>query len=199
MDVYLCLLHGCYSSTESTGEPAGTSTPYQSLLWSLLHILLGSLLHSLLESLLCVCMKELCVRAAPKRCVLQEELGFPPDALGRWKSLSSWNGWHKCWRTEPTCLNASGTMITITNNIIITIITMAIIPLPSSLSALDCICTHIPTICRLWAAGFARKSESQDPIVYFFCRIYNCDCQYHDYEALWDLIVVGTMKIRFTL
>jgi len=25
MDIYLCLLNGCYSSTESTGEPSGTS------------------------------------------------------------------------------------------------------------------------------------------------------------------------------
>jgi hypothetical protein len=37
---------------------------------------------------------------------------------------------------------------------------MAIIPLTLSLSALDWMCTHTPTICRLHAADFARTSES---------------------------------------
>ena len=171
MNVYLCLLHGCYSSTESTGKPAGTWTRYQSLLWSLLDILLGSLLHSLRESLLDISMTEQCLRAAPERCMLREELSFPQDAFARRKSLSLWMVRHEYWWTESTCLSPSGTKITITNTIIIAIITMAIIPLPSSLSALDWLCTHAPTICRLQAADFARKSEFQDPIFYFFCRL----------------------------
>ena len=158
MDVHLWLLHGCYSSTESTREPAGTWTPYQSLLWSLLDILLGSLLD--------ISMTEQCLRAAPERCILWKELSFPHDAFGGRKSLSLWKVWHEYWSTESTCLSPSGTMITISNTIIIAIITMAIIPLPSPLSALDWMCTHTPTICRLQAADFARKSESQDPI---FC------------------------------
>jgi hypothetical protein len=37
---------------------------------------------------------------------------------------------------------------------------MAIISLTSSLSALDWMCTHTPTISRLQAADFARTSES---------------------------------------
>ena len=171
MDEYLGLLHGCYSSTESTGETAGTWMPYQSLLWSLLDILLGSLLHSILERLLEVCMTEQCLRAAPERCILRKELSCPHEPFGWGQSLGLWKVWCKCWRTESTCLSSSGTMITITNTNIITIITMAIIPLPSSQSAMNWMCTHTPTICRLRAADFATKSESQDPIVYFFCRI----------------------------
>jgi len=171
MDVYLYLLHGCYSSMESTGEPTGTWTPYQSLLWSVFDIILGSLHHSLRESLLDIFMTEQCLRAAPERCMLQEELSFPHDAVGGWKSLGVWQVWHEYWQTESPCLSPSGTMITITNTIIIAIITMAIIPLPSSLSALDRMCTHTPTICRLQEADFARKSVTQDPIFYYFCKI----------------------------
>jgi len=168
MDVYLCLLHVCYSSMESTGEPAGTWTPYQSLLWSLLAILLGSLVHSILESMLEVCMTEQCLRAAPGWCILRKQLSCPHDAVGRGQSPGLKMVWHECWWTESTCLRASGNMITITNNII-TIITMAIIPLPSSQSALNWVCTHTPTICTLQAADFARTSESKDSIFYFFC------------------------------
>jgi hypothetical protein len=60
-------------------------------------------------------------------------------------------------------------------------------------------CTHTPTIHRLQAADFARTSESKDPIFSFFCWIQNCNCQYRNYEALQDLLVVGTIKIWFTL
>ena len=200
MNICLCLLHGWYSSTESTKEPAGTSTSYQSLLWSLLDILLGSLLYSLIESLLAVCMSEQRMRAVPARWILQQELSFPHDGFGSWKSVSLWKVWHKCWWTESTCLIASGTMITITNTIIIiTIITISVILLPIWISALDWMCTHIPPIGRLQVGDFGTNFESQDPIFNFFCRIYNCDFQYHDYKALWDPIVVGTIKIWFTL
>jgi hypothetical protein len=68
-------------------------------------------------------------------------------------------------------LSASGTMFTITNTIIIAIITMAIIPLTLSLSALDRMGTYSPTICRLQVADFARTSESKDPIFYYFYQI----------------------------
>jgi hypothetical protein len=57
-------------------------------------------------------------------------------------------------------LSTSATIFTITNTIIIAIITMAIILLTLLLLALDWMCTHIPTICRLQAADFARTSES---------------------------------------
>ena len=184
---------------ESTGEPAGIWTPYQSLVWSLLDILLESLLYTLLESLLDYCITVQCLRDAAERCKHNEELSFLRDAFGRWKSMSRWKVWLECWRTESTWLSASGTICTITNTIIIAIITMAIIPLTSSLSALDWICAHTPTIWRLQAADFARTSESYNPIFYFFCWIYICDCQYRNYEALQDLIVVGTIKIWFIL
>ena len=145
--------------------------PYQSLLWSLLDILLGSLLHSLLGSVLDDSMTEYCLRAAPEKCVHREELSLPYDAFSRWKCRSLWKVWHECGRTESTCLSASGTIITITNAIIIAIIIMTIISLPASPSPLDWMCPHTPTICWLLAADFARKSESQNSIFYFFRRI----------------------------
>ena len=118
MDVYLCLLHCCYSITECTGEPAGTWMTYQSLLWSLLDILLGNLHYSLLESLLDVCMTVQCLRAVPERCILQEELSFPHNAFGWWESLSLRNDSHECWGMESTGLSSSSTMIIITDTII---------------------------------------------------------------------------------
>jgi hypothetical protein len=74
-------------------------------------------------------------------------------------------------------------MITITDTITIAIIAIAIIP-----SATDLMRTHTPTIGGKRAADSAGKSEleicsPQDPIVYLSCRIYGCNCQYHDYEA----------------
>jgi hypothetical protein len=138
------------------------------------------------------------VTAAPEICILWDQLNFPHDTLAQWKSQSLRKVWHECWRTESTCLSATGTMITITNTIIITIITMTIILYPSSLSALDWMCTHTAIICSLQAADFARKYVSQYPIFNFFCWIQNCDCQYHDYEVLWNLIVLATIKIWFT-
>jgi hypothetical protein len=199
MHLYLCLQHGCYSSTESTGEPDGTWTADQSILWSLLEILLEMTLYSLLESLLVLCITEQCSWAAPEGCTLWEELSFPHNAFGWWKHVSWWMVWHECSQIESTCLSPSGTMITITNTIIITIITMAIISLQSSLSAPNWMCTNTHTICSLWVADCARYYESQDPIFYFFDGIQNCDCQYHDCEAFWDLIAMCTVKIRFTL
>ena len=171
MDVYLGYLHGCYSSTVSTGEPAGTWTPYPSLLWSLHDILLVSPLYSLLRSLLDACMTARWSRAAAGRCIHWQQLSFPQDAFGWWKFIRYWKVWHECWRTESIYLSAPGTMITITNTFIVTIISMAIIPLPSSLSALDWMCIHSPTICRLQAADCARKSESDDRISFFFSTI----------------------------
>ena len=170
MDVCWCLLYGCNSSTESAGKSAGTWIPYQSVLWSpldmllgtLLEMLLGSLLHSRLGSFLQICMTEQCVNAVSERCILWEELSFPHDAFGRWKYMSLGKVWYKCWQTESACLCASGTIITITNTINIIIITIAIMPLPPLLSALDWMCTHTLTICRLWVADFAWKSKSQD-------------------------------------
>jgi hypothetical protein len=41
----------------------------------------------------------------------------------------------------------------------------------SSLSARDSMCLYTPTISRLRAADFATKSESQNSIFHFFCRI----------------------------
>ena len=95
-------------------------------------------------------------------------------------------------------------MITITNTITIAIITIAIIPLPSSPSAPDRMRTHTPTIGGKRAADPTGKSESeicspQDLIVYPFCRIQGCNCQHHDHEASWDLIVVAALKIRLRL
>ena len=156
---------------ESTGKPAGIWTPYQSLVWSLLDILLVCLFYSLLQSLLDDCITAQCLRAAAERCKHREMVSFPHNTFGRWKSISCWKVWHECCQTESTWLSPFGTTFTITNSIIITIITMAIIPLTLSLSALDWICTYTPTICRLQAADFARTSESKDPIFYFFCRI----------------------------
>ena len=65
-------------------------------------------------------------------------------------------------------------------------------------------CTHTPTIGGNKAADSTGKSESeicspQDPIVYLSCRIYSRNCQHHDREASWDLVAVGTLKIRFKL
>jgi hypothetical protein len=145
---------------ESTGEPAGIWTPYQSLVWSLLDILLVSLFYSLLQSMIDDCIWVQCLGAVAERCKHCEELSFPRDASGQWKSMSCWKVLHQCWQTESTWLNTSGTMFTITNTIIIVIITMAIIPLTSSLSALDWMCIHTHTICRLQAADFVRTSES---------------------------------------
>jgi hypothetical protein len=161
MEVYLCYLHSCYSSRETTREAAGIWTPYQSLVWSLLDILLISLFYSLLQSLLNdSIITAQCLRAAAERWKHRKELSFPYNAFGRWKSISCWKVLHECWQTESTWMSASGTMFTITNTIIITLITMAIIPLTSSLSALDWMCNHTPTIWRLQAADFARSSES---------------------------------------
>jgi len=145
---------------ESTGEPAGIWTPYQSLVWSLLDILLVSLFYSLLQSVLDDCITAQCLRAAAERCKDCEELSFPYYAFRQCKSMRYWKVLHECWRTESTWLSASGTIFTITYTIIITIITMAIIPLTSSLSALDWMCTHTPTIGRLQAPDFARTSAS---------------------------------------
>ena len=156
---------------ESSGEPAGTWTPHQSLLWSQLDILLGSLLHSLLLSILDDCMAGQYLRAAAEICIHWEELSCPRDAFGRWKSPCCWELWQECWQTESTCLSASGTLITITNTIIIAIIARAIVPLPSSLSAMIRMCTHTPTLSAPQGADFPRISESQDPIFYLFCRM----------------------------
>ena len=145
---------------ESTGEPGGIWTPYQSIVWSLLDILLESLFYSLLQSLLDDCKIVQWLRAAVERCKHREELSIPCDAFGWWISMSCLKVLYKCWQTESTWLSVSGTMLTITNTIIIAIITMAIIPLTSSLSALDWICTHTPKTCRLQTADFARTSES---------------------------------------
>jgi hypothetical protein len=161
MEVYLCLLHGCYSSMESTGKPAGSWTPYQSLVWSLLDtIQLVSLLYSLLQSLLDDCITAQCLRAAAERCKHHEKLSFPCDVFGQRKSMSCLNVLHEYWGTQSTWMSACSTMFTITNTIIIAIITVAIIPLTLSLSAQDWMCTHTPTICRLQAADFAWTSES---------------------------------------
>jgi hypothetical protein len=161
MEVYLCKLHGCYSSMETTGEPAGIWTPYQSLVWSLLDILLICLFYSsLLQSLLDYCITVQCLRAAAERCKHHEEFSFPCNAFGQWKSMSYGKVLHECWWTESTWLSASGTIFTISNTIIITIITMVMIPLTSLLLALDWMYTHTPTIWRLQAADFARTSKS---------------------------------------
>jgi len=162
-------------------------------------ILLESLHHILVQRLLAVYMAEQYSRAVSERCGHWEELIFPHDLFHQWQYVSLCLVWPKCWWTESTCPSASSTINTVTNTIITAIITITIIPLPSSLSALDWICTHIPTICMRWVADFARKYESQAPNFYFFCGIQNCDCQSHHYEELWDLIVVGTIKISFTL
>jgi hypothetical protein len=145
---------------ETTGEPAGIWTPYQSLVWSLLDILLISLFYSFLQSLLNDCASVQCLRAAAERCKHRKELNIPRDAFGWGKSMSCWKILHECWWTESTWLSASDTIFTITNTIIIAIINLAIMPLTSSLSALDWMCTHTPTICRLQVADFARTSES---------------------------------------
>jgi len=143
------------------GEPAGIWTPYHSLVWSLLDILLLSRFYSHLQSLLDDCITVQCLRATAERCKHLEKLSFPCDTFARWKSMSCCKVLHECWQTESTWLSASGTtMFTISNTIIITLITMAIIPLTLSLSALDLMYTHIPTICKLQAADFARTSES---------------------------------------
>jgi len=144
---------------ESTGEPAGIWTPYQNLVWSLLDILLISLSYRLLQSLLNDWITGQCLRATAERCKHHEKLSFPCDVFGRGKSISCWKVLDECWGTESTWLSASGTMFTITNTVIIAIITMAIIPLTLSLSALDWMGTHTPTIWRLQAADFARTSE----------------------------------------
>jgi hypothetical protein len=144
---------------ESTGKPAGIWTPYQSPVWSLLDILHVSLLYSLLQRLLDDCIAVQCLRAAAERCKHRKEWSFLCDSFGRWKSMSCWKALHDYWQTESTWLSASSTIFTMTNTII-TFITMAIIPLTSSLSALDWMCTHTSTMCRLQAADFARTSES---------------------------------------
>jgi hypothetical protein len=156
---------------ESTGEHAGIWTHYQSLVWSLLDILIVSLFYNLFQSLHDNCITLQSLRPAAERCKYSEELSFPHDAFGRYNSMSCWKVLHESWQTESTWLSVSGTIFTITNTIIIAIITMAIIPLISSLSTLDWMCTHTPTICRLQAADFARTSEFYDPIFYFFCWI----------------------------
>ena len=42
-------------------------------------------------------------------------------------------------------------------------------------------------------------TSSVTRLEHVFCQIWNCDCQYRNYETLQDLIVVGTIKIWFTL
>jgi hypothetical protein len=160
MVVYLYYLHGCYSSMESTGEPAGIRTPYQSLVWSLLDILLVSLSYSLLQSMIDDCIRPQYLGPTAERCKHRKELSFPRNAFDRWKSMCCWKVLHHCWWSESTWLSTAGSIFAITNTIIIAIITMAIIPLITSLSALNWMCTHTPTICRLQAADFARTSES---------------------------------------
>jgi len=64
--------------------------------------------------------------------------------------------------------------------------------------------THTPTNGGKRAADSAWKSQSeicspQVPILYLSCRIYGCICPHHDHEASWDLVAVGTLKIRFRL
>jgi hypothetical protein len=145
---------------ESTAEPAGIWTPYQSLVWSLYDIMLVSLFYSLLQSVIDDCISAQCLKAAAERWKHREELYYPCNVFSWWKSVSCWKVLHKYWWTQSTWLSASGTMFTITNTIIIAIITMAIIRLTSSLSGLNWMCTHTPTICRLQAADFARISES---------------------------------------
>jgi hypothetical protein len=100
----------------------------------------------------------------PEWCVLLQQSCFPHNVFGLWKSVSLLKIWHQCWWTESTCLSASGTMLTITNTIIICIITLANIQMPFLLSALEWMCAHTATICRLQTADFARKYTSQDPI-----------------------------------
>ena len=145
---------------ETTGEPAGIWTPYQSLVWSLLDNLLISLFYSLLQSLLDNCITAQCLRAVAERCKGREELSVLCNAFRRWKSISGWKVLHEYWRTESTWLSPAGTIFTITNTVIIAIITIAITPLTPSLSALDSMCTHTATICRLQGADFGRTSES---------------------------------------
>lgn len=171
MDVYMCLPQGCYRCMKSNGEPAGTWPPYQSLLGSLLDILLWTLLHSLLESLLAVSMMKQYLRAAPEICVRSEKFHFPHNNFVQWQSVSFLTVWHEWWQSESACLCASGTMISITNTTILTIITIAIIPSPASSSGLHWTCILKPTLCMLRTADFSRKSESQDPIFHYFCRI----------------------------
>jgi len=72
------------------------------------------------------------------------------------------------------------------------------IPSSSSKSGLDCICLHTATICILQAADWVCKSKSHDPIFNYFRTILYWDCQYITYNTLWNLIVVGEIKIRFT-
>jgi len=64
--------------------------------------------------------------------------------------------------------------------------------------------THTPKIDGQLAADSAEITESeicspQDPIVYHSCRFYGCNCQHHDLEASWDLLMVATLMIRFRL
>jgi len=77
-------------------------------------------------------------------------------------------------------------------------------PSPSQLSARHQTHTHIPKTDWKLAADSTKKTESeiwspQDPIVYLSCRVYDWNCWHHNIEALWDVIIVGMLKISFRL
>jgi len=74
-----------------------------------------------------------CLRACLRESRASGVVAFAWEALGRWKTLSLWKLW--LWRSQPTCLSASGTVtvtFTATITITITIIIITVSPGPNA-------------------------------------------------------------------